>query len=96
MTPKGRPDLPSFVTFKTGAKLLVAEGISSSITSDGVRYIARQSSKDWPFGEGKPYPYEKVGNARAMATEPFLSYFRKHPPKGRGPAKAPRPTGGKP
>ncbi|WP_228994390.1 hypothetical protein [Streptomyces sp. DH8] len=94
MTRKGRSDLPSFVTFKTGADLLVAEGISSSITADGVRYIARQSRKDWPFGEGRPYAYEKAGNARAMATGPFLAYFRKYPPKGRGPNKASRSTGG--
>lgn len=95
MTTQSRPDLPSFVTFKTGAELLVAKGILSSITADGVRYIARQARKDWPFGEGRPYPYEKVGNARAMATRPFLAYFRKHPPKGRGPAKGPRASGGK-
>lgn len=94
MTRRGRSHLPSFVTFKTGAELLVAEGISSSITADGVRYIARQSRKDWPFGEGRPHPYEKAGNARAMATGPFLAYFRKHPPKGRGPNKAPRASGG--
>ncbi|WP_098007879.1 hypothetical protein [Streptomyces sp. sk226] len=94
MTRKGRSDLPSFVTFKTGADLLVAEGISSSITADGVRYIARQSRKGWPFGEGRPYAYEKAGNARAMATGPFLAYFRKHPPKGRGPNKASRTSGG--
>lgn len=94
MTRKGRSHLPSFVTFKTGAELLVAEGISTSITADGVRYIARQAGADWPFGEGRPYPYEKVGNARAMARKPFLRYFRKHPPKGRGPDKGPRATGG--
>ncbi|MFB7867327.1 hypothetical protein [Streptomyces sp. NPDC056069] len=90
MTASGRTALPSFVTFKTGAELLVAQGLATSITPDGVRYIARQNHSDWPFGEGKPYPYEQVGNARAMATEPFLTYFRSHPPKGRGPDKAPR------
>ena len=94
MTRSGRSHLPSFVTFKTGAELLVTEGISTSITPDGVRYIARQSAKDWPFGEGRPYPYEKAGNARAMATGPFLKYFRKHPPRGRGPAKRPRVSDG--
>lgn len=93
MTRRSRSDLPSFVTFKTGAELLVAEGISSSITADGVRYIARQSRKDWPFGKDRPHPYEKAGNARAMATGPFLAYFRKHPPKGRGPDKGPRASG---
>ncbi|PVC80639.1 hypothetical protein DBP19_36490 [Streptomyces sp. CS090A] len=94
MTRRSRSDLPTFVTFKSGAELLVAEGISTSITADGVRYIARQSRKGWPFGDGRPYPYEKAGNARAMATGPFLAYFRKHPPKGRGPNKAPRSPGG--
>ncbi|GAA2770368.1 hypothetical protein XF35_41635 [Streptomyces platensis subsp. clarensis] len=92
MTPGGRSDLPSFVTFKTGAELLVEQGIATSITPDGVRYIARQDNQEWPFGEGKPHPYEKVGNARVMATKPFLDYFRSHPPKGRGPDRAPRST----
>ncbi|MFD3336151.1 hypothetical protein ACFWV1_26410 [Streptomyces sp. NPDC058700] len=74
----------------------MAEGITASITPDGVRYIARQGDNDWPFGDGKPYPYEKVGNARAMATKPFLAYFRRHPPKGRGPNRAPKGSGGRP
>lgn len=93
MTPRGRSGLPPFVTFKTGAELLISQGISASITADGVRYIARQADIDWPFGEGKPHAYGMVGNARVMATGPFLAYFRKYPPKGRGPAKAPRVGG---
>ena len=94
MTRKGRHGLPPFVTFKTGAELLIAEGISTSITADGVRYIARQTDVDWPFGEGRAHSYGMIGNARIMATGPFLAYFRKHPPRGRGPAKTPRPSGG--
>ncbi|THA29211.1 hypothetical protein E6R18_25210 [Streptomyces sp. A1277] len=94
MTAEGRSDLPVLVTFKTGAELLVSEGISASITPDGVRYIARQADNGWPFGEGRRYPYQMIGNARAMATQPFLTYFRKHPPKGRGPAKRQHVPGG--
>jgi hypothetical protein len=89
VTPTRRSDLPPFVTFKSGAELLVSEGIVSDITADGVRYIARKR-EDWPFGEGKQYPYESAGNARVMETGPFLRYFRKRPPSGRGPAKKPR------
>ncbi|MGW1468446.1 hypothetical protein ACWCPT_29390 [Streptomyces sp. NPDC002308] len=94
MTPKGRSNLPTFVTFTTGAELLVAEGVVTSITADGVRYIARQSNPDWPFGKDRKYPYERAGNARAMATGPFLAYFRSHPPRGRGPDKGPRASAG--
>ncbi|WP_030185920.1 hypothetical protein [Streptomyces capuensis] len=90
MTARCRRTLPPFVTFKTGAELLISEGIVSSITPDGIRYIARQQPEDWPFGDGRRHAYGMVGNARVMETGPFLSYFRKHPPTGRGPAKKPR------
>jgi hypothetical protein len=94
VTPRCRRDLPPYVTFKTGAELLIAEGIVSSITSDGIRYIARKQPEGWPFGEGRRHAYGMVGNARVMETGPFLAYFRKHPPRGRGPAKKSRTDGG--
>lgn len=94
MTPRCRRDLPPYVTFKTGAELLVSEGIVSSITPDGLRYIARKQPEDWPFGEGRRHAYGMVGNAQVMETGPFLSYFRKHPPRGRGPDKEPRKSPG--
>jgi hypothetical protein len=74
------------VTFTSGAQLLVDEGIVDSITGDGLRYIAR-TRKNWPFGEGRRYPYGQLGNAKTMPRKQFLAYFRKNPPIGRGPAQ---------
>lgn len=82
--------LPVTVTFETGAELLVKLNIVPSITSDGIRYIARTRKNTWPFGEGRPYPYGKASNARTMATKPFLKFFREHTPNGRGPDRQPR------
>lgn len=82
------PKEPPFVTFKTGAQLLIDEGLVESITPDGLRYIAR-NAKDWPFGdEPGRHPYVMVGNARTMETGVFLTYFRSGPSRGgRGPNK---------
>jgi hypothetical protein len=82
-----RTDLP-YVTFTTGAQLLIDEGLVESITPDGLRYIAR-TAKDWPFGSGPgKHPYVPVGNARTMETGVFLAYFKSGPPRGgRGPNK---------
>ena len=80
--------MPPFVTFTTGAQLLIDEGLVESITPDGLRYIAR-TAKDWPFGdEPGQQPYVKVGNARTMETGRFLEYFKAGPARGgRGPNK---------
>ena len=77
---------PPFVTFTTGAQLLIDEGLVDSITPDGLRYIAR-NAEDWPFGdEDGRHPYIRVGNARTMETGVFLAYFKAGPPRGgRGP-----------
>lgn len=79
---------PPFVTFTTGARLLIDMNIVESITADGLRYIAR-TAKDWPFGNGTDkHPYVPVGNARTMETGVFLAYFQQGPPRGgRGPNK---------
>jgi hypothetical protein len=77
---------PEYVTFTEGARLLVSEGIVTSMTPQGLRYIAR-TRDDWPFGDGRREPYRDAGRTRMMRTVPFLAYFRKHPPKGRGPAQ---------
>ncbi|MGW0948525.1 hypothetical protein ACWD4O_39045 [Streptomyces sp. NPDC002623] len=80
---------PPFVTFTTGALLLIEQGLVDSITPDGLRYIARTDT-GWPFGE-KPgrLPYVQVGNARTMETGAFLAYFKEGPPRGgRGPNKS--------
>ncbi|MEW1754101.1 hypothetical protein [Streptomyces angustmyceticus] len=88
MTPS-RPRSEPVVTFTSGAQLLVDEGIVDSITGDGLRYIAR-TRKNWPFGEGRTYPYGQMGNAKTMPLKPFLAYFRKNPPIGRGPSQKTR------
>jgi hypothetical protein len=79
---------PPFVTFTTGAQILIDEGLVESITPDGLRYIAR-TDKSWPFGQGPgKLPYVQVGNARTMETSAFLAYFKEGPPRGgRGPNK---------
>lgn len=93
-----RPDkrtqtrIPPMVSFATGAELLVREGIAPNMTREAVRRASQH--EDWPFGPDKPYPYWDVANALLMETGPFLEFFRKHPPMGRGPDKGPRKTGG--
>lgn len=84
----GNEDLPPVVTFTEGAALLDELGIAPGMTSDRVRYKERHP--DWPFGPGRPHAYGKVANAKTMTTEPFLAFFRAHPPGGRGPDKKPR------
>ncbi|MFD6149457.1 hypothetical protein [Streptomyces sp. NPDC060243] len=88
------PTTPVFVTFETGARLLVERGILPHATGDTIRYIAR-TRDDWPYGDdtsNKPHKYIPIGNARTMETGVFLDYFRKHPPAPgvRGPGKRPR------
>ncbi|MDX2986525.1 class II aldolase/adducin head domain-containing protein [Streptomyces caniscabiei] len=74
--------LPPFVTFTSGAALLMAKGLVESITPDGLRYIAR-TADDWPFGNGEGrLPYVLAGRTRTMETGKFLSYFRQGPPRG--------------
>lgn len=91
--------LPFFVTFETGAKLLVTLGVDPAATGDSVRYAAR-THREWPFGEDgedKPHKYVHVGNARTMETGVFLEFHRQHPRTGRGRDKGPRkPKGGAP
>lgn len=73
--------IPTYVTFKAAAQLLIDEGIVDSITPDGLRFIAR-TRPDWPFGEegeGKPHTYLRVSNARLMAAGPLLDYCTANP-----------------
>ena len=82
---------PLFVTFKTGADLLMERGLVDSITPDGLRYIAREVDS-WPFGdESGKLPYGRVGNARTMETGTFLSYFKDGPRRG-GLGNKPKPS----
>lgn len=84
------PEAPVFVTFASGARLLVDLGIDRDATAQGLRAIARSAPADWPFGPGRPHDYIKAGTVRTMETGIFLDYFRKHPRSGRGRDKQPR------
>lgn len=84
------PDQPVFVTFTTGAALLVASGIDRAATPQGLRALARSKPPGWPFGPGRPHDYVMAGTVRTMETGVFLNYFREHPRTGRGRDKAPR------
>lgn len=84
-----KPELPVFVTFESGARLLIALGIDSEATAGSLRYTAR-TAPEWPFGPGREHDYVQVGNTRTMETGVFLDYFRRHPRGGRGPDRQPR------
>ncbi|MBJ6623511.1 hypothetical protein [Streptomyces sp. DHE17-7] len=88
--------LPAEVTFTEAARLADSLGIFPGATADKIRHMARaRKTTTWPFGdrgEGRPYEYGKVANARKMRTEVFLKHLIEHPPnpQGRGPDKKPR------
>lgn len=74
--------LPTFVTFTTGATLLEKLGLVDSITPDGLRYIAR-TDPDWRFGDGPGQTeYVYAGRVRTMETGIFLSMFEGEPRRG--------------
>lgn len=88
-------ELRPYISFTEGAKLLVDRNLVSSMTPQGLRYIAR-NRPEWPFGEGrtksgkKRTPYFMASGTRMMPTREFLAYFEEKPPRGRGPNKKPR------
>lgn len=84
------PKQPVFVTFTSGAQLLVDLGIDPDATAQGIRALARSEPEDWPFGPGKAHNYIAAGTVRTMETGVFLDYFRRHPRTGRGRDKQPR------
>lgn len=76
-------DLPPFVTFTTGAKLLVDEGLVDEITAEGLRYHARKNPPWWKFGDRPDQlPYIRAGRARTMETGAFLDMFKDGPRRG--------------
>ncbi|MFE9812443.1 hypothetical protein [Streptomyces sp. NPDC005548] len=76
-------NLPPFVTFTTGAALLVELKLVDNITPDGLRYHARSKPEWWRFGD-KPgqTPYVMVGPVRTMETGTFLEMFKDGPRRG--------------
>lgn len=88
---------PDYISFTNAAELIVQRGLADSMTPRGLRYMAhaRSTNKElspdqrWPFGDGPGQePYLPAGRTRMMRTRTLLEYLKKHPPTGRGPARA--------
>lgn len=76
-------DLPPFVTFTTGAALLVEMDLVDSITPEGLRYHARKNPDWWRFGDRPDQlPYVMAGTVRTMETGAFLEMFKDGPRRG--------------
>lgn len=95
MTPDW-PNLPEEVTFAEGAQIADRLGLFPGATADKLRHLARsRRTTTWPFGDpgdGRPYEYGHVANARKMRTEVLLKHLEECPPNpnGRGPDTKPR------
>jgi hypothetical protein len=76
--------LPPFVTFTSGAQLLMDLGLVDSITPDGLRYLARRNPGWWRFGErSDQLPYVMATKTiRTMETGVFLEMFKDGPRRG--------------
>ncbi len=88
-------NLPEEVTFTEAANIADQLGLFPGATADKLRHLARSRKDTWPFGDqgdGHPYEYGKVANARKMRTEVLLKHLEEYPPNpnGRGPDKKPR------
>ncbi|MEV8248102.1 hypothetical protein AB0R01_30665 [Streptomyces rochei] len=76
-------NLPPFVTFTSGAALLMDLGLVDSITADGLRYLARQNPDWWRFGDRPDQmPYVMAGTTRTMETGVFIEMFKEGPRRG--------------
>ena len=75
--------LPPFVTFASGAALLMELGLVDEITADGLRYHALQNPDWWRFGDRPDQmPYVMVGSTRTMETGVFVAMFKDGPRRG--------------
>lgn len=88
-------NLPDTVTFAEAANLANELGLYPGATGDKLRHLARSRKDTWPFGDngdGRPYEYGQVANARTMRTEVLMKHLEEYPPnpQGRGPDKKPR------
>jgi hypothetical protein len=76
-------NLPPFVTFTSGADLLMELGLVDSITADGLRYLARTNPPWWRFGNREDQmPYVMAGTVRTMETGVFVEMFKDGPRRG--------------
>lgn len=90
-----RKNLPDTVTFAEAARLANELSLYPGATADKLRHLARSRKDTWPFGDngdGRPYEYGQVANARTMRTEVLMKHLEDHPPnpQGRGPDRKPR------
>lgn len=75
--------LPTFVTFTSGARLLIQLGLVDEITAEGLRYHARKNPCWWRFGDrADQLPYVMAGRTRTMETGAFLEMFKEGPRRG--------------
>lgn len=94
MTSQDANDSHSYVTFEGFARLLRERGIDPNATGASVRHIAR-TRKGWPIGEegeGKPYTYGTVANARTLPLKPGIDFYESQVKRAgvRGPDTKPR------
>lgn len=83
--------LPPFVTFTSGAALLIELELVDHITADGLRYHARKNPPWWRFGDRHDQlPYVLAGETRTMETGAFLEMFKSGPRRG-GKGNKPQP-----
>ena len=84
-------DLPPFVTFTSGAELLIRLGLVDEITAEGLRYHARKNPDWWRFGSRPDQlPYVMAGTTRTMETGVFIEMFKDGPRRG-GRGNKPQP-----
>lgn len=74
------------LSFTEAADRLVKDGIAESMTSEGLRRLARDPASGWPIG---PDDYRVVGKTRMLPYELLVPYMQTRK-RARGPAKQPR------
>lgn len=74
------------LSFTEAAERLVRDGIAESMTSEGLRRLARDPASGWPIGTDD---YRVVGKTRTLPYELLVPYMQTRK-RARGPAKQPR------
>lgn len=101
--PKDMPqgeEQPTMLSFTEAAERLVADGIASNMTAEGLRRLARDPASGWPIA---PDDYRVVGKTRTLPYDVLAPYMRERLGKrrGRGPdtkkrSPQPKPQGAAP
>lgn len=74
------------LSFTEAAERLVEDGVTESMTAEGLRRLARDPLSGWPIG---PDDYRVVGKTRMLPYELLVPYMQTRK-RARGPAKQPR------